>query len=239
MQTMKGFASALILVVAAALFVAVRVSSGSGSGGNEPGTIDVAGYRLYPSPARLNAQCVRVKRHVRFIVLCPTLMPRSGDGVTAATASSLPPGDAGIAPMTFAQWGGFPANVVASWLYVGGTYGGGETDPQDWNSNNPNYFFHFFVDEGKLTSEQMSLGGPGTPQQFLGRRVLAGHTGTLWTQVSYSRCKGACSFTGHLTFIWHQHDVTYAASLHRWSPEALNKSVLAILEALIAHLGPV
>jgi hypothetical protein len=165
-------------------------------------------------------------------------MPRTGDGVTKATASKLPPGDAGTAATTFAQWAGFPTNVVARWLYTGGIYGGGETDPRDWNSNNPNYFFHFFVYEGKLSSGQMSLSGPGTLQRFLGSRVLAGHAGKLWTQVSYSRCKGACGFTGHLTFIWHHHGVAYAVSLHRWSADALNKSVLAILEALIAHLRP-
>jgi hypothetical protein len=235
MQPVKLLAT--ILLVAPAVFVSGAATEGSG--GRSAGTIVVAGYRLSAAPARLNAQCERAKRHVKFIVLCPTLMPRSGDGVTAATASTLPPGDAGVAPTTFAQWGGFPANVVAPWLYVGGTYGGGETDPRDWNSNNPNYFFHFFVEEGKLTSGQMSIGGPGTPQRFLGRRVLDGHAGKLWTQVSYSLCKGACGFTGHLTFIWHQHGVIYAASLHRWSAEPLSRSVLAMLEALIARLRPV
>lgn len=39
------------------------------------------------------------------------------------------------------------------------------------------------------------------------------------------------------TFIWHQHGITYAASLHRWSAHPLNPSVLAILAAPINHLN--
>jgi hypothetical protein len=46
MQPMKLVA--VILLVGAALFVVVAAS---GDGGKEPGTIDVAGYRLYPAPA--------------------------------------------------------------------------------------------------------------------------------------------------------------------------------------------
>jgi hypothetical protein len=163
-------------------------------------------------------------------------MPRTGDGTIPATAYALPKGDAGVAATTFAQWGDYPKPVIASWLYVGGIYGGGETDPQDWSSNSPNYFFHFFVDEGDLSSSFLNLSGVPYPQKLLGRRTIAGHTGKLYDQVSYSIC-GECSYTGHVTFIWHQHRVTYAASLHRWSAIP-NGPVLGVLAALIKGLRP-
>lgn len=66
--------------------------------------------------------------------------------------------------------------------------------------NNPNYFFHFFVDEGRLTANELNLTGMSHPQRALGSRTIAGHRGKLYDQVSYSICDG-CSFTGHVTFI--------------------------------------
>jgi hypothetical protein len=169
------------------------------------------------------------------------LMPRTGDGATPATASPLPPGDAGVAATTFAELDDYPRNWIAPWMFVGGSYGGGETDPNDWTTNNPNYFFHFFLYEGTLSPELLNLSGVKTPLRLLEKRTLAGHTGSLYTQVSFSLCKGTsgCDFTGHLTFIWHAHGITYAASLHRWSANPLNPSVLAVLTSLIAHLKPV
>jgi hypothetical protein len=222
-----------------AVFAFAFALPGSSAARGTGGSLVVAGYRLYPAPTRLAAQCRRAQLHVRFTVLCPTLLPRTCEGTTAATACPLPRGDAGIAPTTFAQWANYPADVVARWLYVGGIYGGGETDPVDWASNNPNYFFHFFIDEGALTNSQLDLIGSGSLQRFLGRRTIAGHPGRLFTQRSYSLCTGGCGFTGHLTFIWQQHGITYAASLHRWSANPLDTSVLAILTALIDHLQPV
>ena len=204
-----------------------------GTGGT---VIVAAGYRLYPAPQQLAGQCARAQRHVNFTVLCTTLMPRTGDGTTPATAYSLPQGDAGIAATTFAQWAGYPSSVTARSLYVGGIYGGGETDNVNWSFNSPNYFFHFFVDEGTLSSTQLNLSGVAYPQKFLGRRTIAGHTGKLYDQVSLSICND-CAFTGHVTFIWHEHGVTYAASLHRWSPTP-NRPVLAVLTALIKGLKP-
>lgn len=203
-----------------------------------PGTFVVAGYRLYPAPKQLAGQCRRAQRHVRFTILCPTVMPRSGDGVTAATAAALPADAVGIAPTTGVPWPGYPANVTAPWLYVAGIYGQAGTDPQNWSLNNPNYFFHFFVLEGKLSAEQLNLSGTMTHQQFLGRRTIGGHAGRLYSQVSYSLCRGDCGFTGHLTFVWRSHGATYAASLHRWSPDPTDPAVLAILSALIASLKP-
>jgi hypothetical protein len=216
--------------------VASGLARSTTAGAGHP-IVVAGGYGLFQSPARLLTQCRRAQRHVRFTVLCPTLMPRSGDGVTAATASALPPGDAGVAPTTFAQWAGYPANVTARWLYVGGIYGGGETDPANWSLNNPNYFFHFFVDEGTLTTRELNLTGVARPQRLLGARTIAGHRGKLYDQVSYSICS-ECSFTGHLTFVWQEHGITYAASLHRWSPSP-NRSAAAVLAALIKGLRPV
>jgi hypothetical protein len=140
----------------------------------------------------------------------------------------------GLAPTTFAQWADYPKPVIAKWLYVGGTYGGGETDPQDWGSNSPDVFFHFFVFEGKLSPMLLNLRGVPHPQKLVGRRRIGGHLGNLYQQVSYSVCS-ECSFTGHLTFIWKERGLTYAASLHRWTagPSA---SVIALLDALVAHL---
>src|SRR3984957_148703 len=91
----------------ACLLGAFLASSASAAGGT---TVIAGGYRLYPSPASLTRQCERAQRHVRFTVLCPTLMPRSGDGATPATASPLPAGDAGVAPTTFAEWDNYPRN---------------------------------------------------------------------------------------------------------------------------------
>jgi hypothetical protein len=226
------------LVAAVALLLAIAASPTAGaSRALALPSVVAGGYGLYPAPPRLADQCARAQQHVRFTVLCPTLMPRTGDGTTPATAYTLPQGDAGVAATTFAQWSDYPKPVVASWLYVGGIYGGGETDPQDWSSHSPNYFFHFFVDEGDLSSSFLNLSGVPYPQKFLGRRTIAGHAGKLYDQVSYSIC-GECSYTGHVTFIWHQHGVTYAASLHRWSATP-NGSVLAVLAALIKGLKPV
>ena len=194
------------------------------------------GYRLYPAPAAMRRQCERAQQHVRFVVLCPTVMPRTGDGATSATASPLPSGDAGVVPKTFAEWGDYPKQGISSWLYVGGVYGGGETDPSDWADNNPNFFFHFFVDEGQLSARSLNLVGVSHPQHYLGTRTIAGHHGRLYDQVSYSLCSD-CSFTGHVTFIWHVRGITYAASLHRWSVIP-DHSVLAVLAALVKGLRP-
>lgn len=202
---------------------------------NADGRTSVAGgYRLYPVPAAMRRQCERAQQHVRFVVLCPTVMPRTGDGATPATASPLPKGEAGGEPKTFAEWGDYPRAGISSWLYVGGIYGGGETDPSDWADNNPNSFFHFFVDEGHLSARALNLSGVPHPEQYLGTRVIAGHRGRLYDQVSYSLC-GACSFTGHVTFIWQKRGIVYAASLHRWSARP-DRSVLAVLTALITGL---
>jgi hypothetical protein len=202
------------------------------------GTVVVAGYRLYPAPAPLAGQCRRAQKHVRFPVLCPTLMPRTCDAVPAARACpELPQGDKGILPSTGAVWANESTGYtgIAPRMWVGGSYGT-EGDPYDWTDNNPNYFFHFFVAEGNLSPLALGLRAE-TPQRYLGRRRIAGHAGKLFTQVSYLLCQGpGCSYTGHLTFIWHQHGVTYAASLHRWSANPMNRTVLAILAALIAHL---
>ena len=210
--------------------------SGGTSAAGTGGTVVVTRYRLYPAPPRLAGQCARAQRHVRSTVLCPTLMPRTGDGTTPATAYSLPQGDAGVAATTVAQWAGYPSDVIAPSLYVGGIYGGGETDNVNWSFNSPNYFFHFFVDEGTLSSTQLNLSGVAYPQKFLARRTIAGHAGKFYDQVSFSICND-CAFTGHVTFIWHEHGVAYAASLHRWSATP-NRPVLDVLSALIEGLKP-
>lgn len=231
--------TATLAVATAALLASVAspaATTAAASAPSLPHPVVVAGYRLYPAPSRLAGQCRLAQRHVDFPVLCPTLMPKTGDGVTSATASPLPPGDGGVAPSTFARWASPTAHGIARWLFVGGIYGGGETDPGDWQANNPNEFFHFFVFEGHLTPTLLDLAHVATPQRFLGTRTIAGRHGPLYTQVSYSLCKGSCSFTGHLTFIWHANGVIYAASLHRWSRDSRNPAVLAVLAALIAHL---
>jgi len=208
--------------------------TGAAQGTREPQRLLAGGYWLYPAPSVLDRQCKTAQTHVRFTVLCPTFLPHSGDGATAATASELPPGDGGVVPKTFAQWAGFPKKGNATWLYVGGTYGGGETDPQDWSANNPNYFFHFFIEEGALDSKALNLSGVQHPQRLLGTRRIGGHTGKVYDQVSYSVCSD-CSFTGHVTFVWQQNGTTYAASLHRWSARP-SGSALAVLDSLVAHL---
>jgi hypothetical protein len=78
-----------------------------------------------------------------------------------------------------------------------------------------------------------------THQKLLGNRMIAGHAGKLYDQVSFTLCKGACGFTGHVTFVWRADAVTYAASLHRWSANPLDPGVLTVLAALIAHLRAV
>jgi hypothetical protein len=202
----------------AVAFIAVLVLGGSVA---TPGrTLIVAGYRLYPAPPRLASQCKAAQRHVSFPVLCPTLLPHARDGTV---------------PSTFAAWADYPKAGIAPWLGVEGHYGV-EGDPVYWNDNTPTWFFHFFVYEGKLDARQLNLTGVPYPQTFLGRHTIAGHRGALYDQVSYSICN-ECSFTGHVTFIWHEHGVTYAASLHRWSARP-DPSVLSILRALIAHLEP-
>jgi hypothetical protein len=223
-----GKACVISLVVLTFLVV------GDAHGTDQPNRLVAGGYWMYPAPSVLARQCGTAQSHVRFTLLCPTYLPRSGDGATAATPSQLPPGDGGVVPKTFAQWADYPKPGVSTWAYVGGAYGGGETDPQDWSGNNPNYFLHFFVQQGSLGSKALNLSGVRHPQQFLGSRRLGGHLGKLYDQVSYSACSD-CSFTGHVTFVWHQAGVTYAASLHRWTPRP-NGSVLEVLGFLVAHL---
>lgn len=227
-----SFAGAALVIGAAVPLATAASFAGAGSRNEIAG-----GYRLYPAPAAMRRQCELAQRHVRFAVLCPTVMPRTGDGATPATASPLPSGDAGVVAKTFAMWGDYPKPGISSWLYVGGIYGGGETDPSDWADNNPNFFFHFFVDEGHLSGRMLNLVGVSHPQHYLGSHVIAGHKGRLYDQVSYSLCSD-CSFTGHVTFIWRARGITYAASLHRWSAVP-NRSVLAVLDALVAGLRPV
>jgi hypothetical protein len=208
--------------------------AGAAHGIGQPRRLVAGGYWMYPAPPALAGQCARTQNHVRFPLLCPTYLPRSGDGATAATASQLPSGDGGVLPKTFAQWADYPKPGISAWAYVGGTYGGGETDPQDWSGNNPNYFFHFFVEQGSLSSQALNFSDVKHPQRFLGNRKLGGHVGKLYDQVSYSACSD-CSFTGHVTFVWHHAGTTYAASLHRWTARP-TPSVIAVLAFLVAHL---
>jgi hypothetical protein len=210
--------------------------AGAANGTKQSLRLVAGGYWMYPAPPALARQCKAAQRHVRFTPLCPSYLPRSGDGATAATASQLPPGDGGVVPKTFAQWADYPKPGISTWAYVGGTYGGGETDPQDWSGNNPNYFFHFFVQQGSLSPKALNLAGVRHPQNFLGNRKMGGHVGKLYDQVSYSLCSD-CSFTGHVTFVWKQAGTTYAASLHRWTARP-TRSVLAVLAFLVAHLRP-
>ena len=153
----------------------------------------------------------------------------------------MPQGDKGLPPQTGATWADESRGNTgfARTVWVGGSYGT-EQDPYNWSANNPNYFFHFFVAEGVFTPLYLGLRGVNggkPPQHFLGRRTIAGHVGKLYSQASYVLCGvPGCGYTGHVTFIWHQHGVTYAASLHRWSADPLDPSVLAILTTLIAHL---
>lgn len=213
----------MTLVVA---LVAVVASGCGASGGSSLRAADAAStspsrIKLFAAPLRMATQCRRAQRHVTFVVLCPTAMPHARDGTQ---------------PATFAQWADYPKAVTAKWLYAGGTYGGSETDPQDWSGNSPDVFFHFFVFEGQLTAQLLNLRGVPHPQVFLGRRQLGGHTGNLYKQVSYSLCS-ECSFTGHVTFIWKERGVTYAASLHRWSLQPSSQE-LNLLSDLIEHLRP-
>jgi hypothetical protein len=192
--------------------------------------IVAGGYRLDPAPRRLAAQCASAQRHVHFRVLCPGLLPRTGAGATPATAADLPRSEVGRVARTSVLWKRAPESVL-----VGATYGAGESDPGDWSFNNPNYFLHFFVEEGKVSAQELELVGVRPRQQRLGVRTIAGHRGELYDQVSYATC--GCGYGGHVTFIWHGEGSVYAASLHRWSAKP-NQSVMAVLAALVAHLAP-
>jgi hypothetical protein len=211
------------LTIAGAMVLMSGYGIGEGqslrTNGNATPFMVTSTIRVFPAPGRMRVQCRRAQKYVSFPVLCPTVMPHARDGT---------------APATFAQWADYPKPVKAKWLYVGGLYGGSETDPQDWSGNDPAVFFHFFVFEGNLSPTLLNLRGVPHPQQFIGRRTLGGHLGDLYKQVSYSLCSD-CSFTGHITFIWKEHGATYAASLHRWSlrPSA---SEVALLATLITHL---
>jgi hypothetical protein len=156
--------------------------AGAANGTKQSLRLVAGGYWMYPAPPALARQCKAAQRHVRFTPLCPSYLPRSGDGATAATASQLPPGDGGVVPKTFAQWADYPKPGISTWAYVGGTYGGGETDPQDWSGNNPNYFFHFFVQQGSLSPKALNLAGVRHPQHFLGNRKMGGHVASFTTR---------------------------------------------------------
>lgn len=188
-----------------------------GTDATEP-IIRVAGYRLYPAPADMRAKCLRAKPVVRFPVLCPTVLPRAKDGTK---------------PRTYVDWADSHEGATrADWLYAGASYSG-SSDPEHWEWNNPDFFLHFFVEQGRLTPRLLDLTGTRYPQKLLGTRTLGGHHGKLYEQVSYAVC--GCGFGGHYTFVWRQNGVKYAASLHRWLP----KPTLRVLEALILHLKPV
>jgi hypothetical protein len=193
-------------------------------------SVVAGGYWLDPAPRRLATQCASAQRHVHFRVLCPRLLPRTGAGATAETAADLPAGELGLSAVTSVRWKRAPESVL-----VGATYGSGDSDPGDWSFNNPNYFLHFVVEEGEVSARELELAGIQPPQRRLGVRTIAGHRGELYDQVSYAVC--GCGFGGHVTFIWHGRGAIYAASLHRWSAKP-DKSVMAVLAALIANLAP-
>lgn len=205
---------ALLLIAGVIVWLTAATASRAGA------PVTAGGYRLYQAPKTLAKQCSAAQAHVRFTVLCPTLLPHAADGTV---------------PSTFAQWANYPQNTIAPWLLVGGNYGS-EGDPADWHANEPIWFFHFFMLEGKLNAKLLNLSGVAHPQRLLGHYTIAGHPGALYDQVSYSICPN-CSFTGHVTFVWSQDNVTYAASLHRWSARP-DPSTLGVLRALIAHLTP-
>ena len=169
--------------VAVSVIFGMALTYAAASTGNVPDSVIAGGYRLYPAPAVLARQCSTAQAHVRFTMLCPTLMPHARDGTV---------------PSTFAQWANYPQNTIAPWLLVGGNYGGAEGDPADWRANEPIWLFHFFLFEGKLNAKLLNLSRVPYPQRLLGRYTIAGHFGKLYDQVSYSIC-ASCSFTGHVT----------------------------------------
>ena len=64
----------------------------------------------------------------------------------------------------------------------------------------------------------------------IGAATLAGHRGVLY---DHPQSQGV--FDDHLTFIWRKREITFAASLHTWTPRQETRRVLA---ATIAGLRP-
>jgi hypothetical protein len=172
-------------------------------------SVKIAGYRLYAAPTKLSRSCRQTQSRVTFPVLCPGVLPRARDGTRPRTYLERP-------------------DSSSKWLYVGASYGS-PYDPH-WEWNNPDLFLHFVVFEGKVPPNTLELSGTRHPQRLVGTRTLGGHRGKLYKQVPYAIC--GCGLGGHFTFIWNQNGVTYAASLHRWSP----KPTLRVLDALISQL---
>jgi hypothetical protein len=189
-------------------------------------------FRLLPVPRRATTVCAEQARRTAFSVLCPTLLPRASTGTR--------PGDrpARLRASSYPRVSRYAYGVVF-------TYNAPWEQPNKQRLNSPRRFLHFEV-LGLITKRippEAFIRLVVDPRirasrgDFFLRRLrtmtLGGHRGVLYAGLPYNR--GGNELGGHLTFIWHDQNVTRVASLHAWTPR---RQTLAVLRALIESLKP-
>lgn len=168
-----------------------------------------------PAPLRVRVACLAEQRESAFRVLCPAALPRATIGT-----GGWPP-----ASLMVSRW----ARTRESFYGLSITYGAPyEKTARDSVRNAPNRFLHFEVLGGPRTRRQLHT----NEARLLGRVTLGGRSGTLYDHPPYGQ---AGRFGSHLTFVWEEREVTYAASLHRWKPREETHETLG---RLIAGLVP-
>ena len=182
-----------------------------------------AGVALFPAPRRVRKACASEQRESAFRILCPTVLPRATVGSAGRPPDAL---QVHRWPRTGAAWYGIS-------LVYGAPY---EATEDDSERNSPDRFLHFEVLGGRWEGVDPAWSMRawlGTGKRPLGRATLGGHSGWLYDHPPYGE---AGVFGSHMTFIWEDGPITYAASLHRWKPRAATRRTLA---SLVAGLEPV
>ena len=211
-----------VRTVAVSVIFGMALTYAAASTGNVPDSVIAGGYRLYPAPAVLARQC-------------------STGPSTRAVHHALPNIDAACPRRNCAEHlcavGELSAEhdraLASRWRELRG----GRRRSRRLASERADLVLPLLPVRRKAERKLLNLSRVPYPQRLLGRYTIAGHFGKLYDQVSYSIC-ASFSFTGHVTFVWSQRGVTYAASLHRWSARPTSPSVLAVLRALVTHLAP-
>jgi hypothetical protein len=185
----------------------------------------VDGLRLQPVSSAWRAQChsLAIVVRSRFPVLCPSRLPRTSQGKS---------------PSADTYWPGYdprPSSTSARharYFSIGTGYG----HPPDAGTTARLFTrgFHLVLFEGDVPRDWLET-DPSLkfPQRRVGARTLGGKHGKLYRQLSFGR--SFSELGGHSTFVWKEHGVVYAVSLH--GPDA--RFTLDVLSAIVATLRPV
>jgi hypothetical protein len=178
---------------------------------------------LFPVPRRVDRACASEQHESTFSVLCPTSLPRATTGT-----GGWPP-----AVLSVSRW----SRTGASWYGISLAYSVPyEATPGDSARNAPDRFLHLEVLGGRWQGDDPAWSMRAwlrTGKRLIGRATLGGHEGRLYDHPPYGE---AGVFGSHMTFIWEDGPITYAASLHRWKPRSETRR---LLDQIVARLEPV